>query len=149
VTPELFLDAGWQGGPRGGQRLGTAAVRDGDAGAALGAHAHGCLTGAAQPDHEHGLAAEIHSASSGLLHVYTLGAVRRIHQNGKGLAKAPKTGSRAKGRYLTFSVRTRPRTAHANDTIQNRTTMRDSGQPSFSKWWWMGAIRKMRFLVRL
>ena len=41
---------------------------------------------------------------------------------------------------------TRPRMA---DTIQNRTTIFCSAQPSFSKWWWIGAIRKTRLPVRL
>ena len=49
----------------------------------------------------------------------------------------------------TFKVSSRPRTAQEKETIQKRTTMRDSGQPIFSKWWWMGAIRKTRFPVAL
>ena len=53
------------------------------------------------------------------------------------------------GSHLTFRVVMRPRIAQANETIQKRTTILDSGQPSFSKWWWIGAIRKMRFLVFL
>ena len=28
--------------------------------------------------------------------------------------------------------------------IQKRTMIFGSGQPFFSKWWWIGAIRKMR-----
>ena len=43
----------------------------------------------------------------------------------------------------------RPRIAQAKDTIQKRTTILDSGHPSFSKWWWIGAIKKMRFFVLL
>ena len=39
------------------------------------------------------------------------------------------------GRYRAFKVTTKPKVAHMKDTIQNLTTMRDSGQPSFSKWW--------------
>ena len=35
------------------------------------------------------------------------------------------------------------------ETIQKRITTVDSGQPIFSKWWWIGAIRKMRFPVAL
>ena len=34
------------------------------------------------------------------------------------------------------------------EMIQKRTITFGSGQPFFSKWWWMGAIRKMRFLKR-
>src|SRR5262249_61869578 len=34
--------------------------------------------------------------------------------------------------------------AHTTDTIQKRTMICGSGHPSSSKWWWMGAIRKMR-----
>ena len=30
------------------------------------------------------------------------------------------------------------------ETIQKRTTIFCSAQPSFSKWWWIGAIRKTR-----
>src|SRR5438552_2703391 len=44
-------------------------------------------------------------------------------------------------RHRTLSVSNSPRIAQANDTIQKRTTIRDSGQPFFSKWWWIGAIR--------
>jgi len=36
--------------------------------------------------------------------------------------------------YLTLSVVMRPRIAQAKETIQKRTTIRDSGHPSFSKW---------------
>ena len=39
--------------------------------------------------------------------------------------------------------------ASISATIQNRTTMVDSAQPSFSKWWWIGAIRNTRRPVRL
>ena len=49
----------------------------------------------------------------------------------------------------TFKVRSKPTMAQKKETIQKRTTMRDSGQPFFSKWWWIGAIRKMRLLVAL
>ena len=49
----------------------------------------------------------------------------------------------------TFRVSRSPRTAQEKETIQKRTTMRDSGQPIFSKWWWMGAMRKMRLFVIL
>ena len=34
-------------------------------------------------------------------------------------------------------------------TIQNRITTVGSDQPSFSKWWWIGAIRNTRRPVRL
>ena len=33
--------------------------------------------------------------------------------------------------------------------IQNRITTVDSDQPSFSKWWWIGAMRNTRLPVRL
>ena len=33
--------------------------------------------------------------------------------------------------------------------IQNRMTIVISAQPTSSKWWWMGAIRKTRFPVSL
>ena len=52
-------------------------------------------------------------------------------------------------RHRTLSVSNSPRIAQANETIQKRTTIRDSGQPFFSKWWWIGAIRKTRCPVRL
>ena len=32
------------------------------------------------------------------------------------------------------------------EMIQNRTMMRGSGQPFFSKWWWIGAIKNCRVL---
>jgi hypothetical protein len=38
----------------------------------------------------------------------------------------------------------RPTSASTTATIQKRITTVDSRQPSFSKWWWIGAIRKMR-----
>ena len=58
-----------------------------------------------------------------------------------------KTGDGDHG-YLSFSV-DRPMRASMAATIQKRTTTVDSAQPIFSKWWWMGAIRKMRFPVAL
>ena len=51
-------------------------------------------------------------------------------------------------RYRTFSVAS-PSMARISEMIQNRITICGSAQPRFSKWWWIGAIRKMRFLVRL
>ena len=38
----------------------------------------------------------------------------------------------------------RPTMARTMEMIQKRITTVDSFQPSFSKWWWIGAIRKMR-----
>ena len=35
------------------------------------------------------------------------------------------------------------------ETIQKRITTVDSDQPTFSKWWWIGAIRKILRPVRL
>ena len=43
----------------------------------------------------------------------------------------------------------RGQTASMMEMIQKRTMTRGSGHPSFSKWWWMGAIKKMRFLKSL
>ena len=50
--------------------------------------------------------------------------------------------------HRSFSV-ARPMTARISETIQKRMTICGSAQPSFSKWWWIGAIRNTRFLVRL
>ncbi len=50
--------------------------------------------------------------------------------------------------YRTFNVAS-PIIARISEMIQKRMTICGSAQPRFSKWWWMGAIRKMRFLVRL
>ena len=50
--------------------------------------------------------------------------------------------------HLTFSV-ARPIIARIRLMIQNRITICGSAQPFFSKWWWIGAIRKMRLFVRL
>ena len=61
------------------------------------------------------------------------------------------TGLRGRGSgafYRTFSV-ARPIIARMSEMIQKRITICGSAQPFFSKWWWIGAIRKMRFLVRL
>ena len=60
-----------------------------------------------------------------------------------------KQGALVKLHQRTFRVRRSPSTAQEKETIQKRTTMRDSGQPIFSKWWWMGAMRKMRLFVIL
>src|SRR5699024_216774 len=38
-----------------------------------------------------------------------------------------------------------PRMPSRTAIIQKRTTIFDSGHPFFSKWWWMGAIKKTRF----
>jgi hypothetical protein len=64
----------------------------------------------------------------------------------------PRQGNRRAGdpvlAYRNFSVAS-PTIARISDTIQNRITICGSAQPFFSKWWWIGAIRKTRFLVRL
>ena len=57
----------------------------------------------------------------------------------------PGTGIMA---YRSFRV-ARPASASMAETIQKRITTVDSGQPIFSKWWWIGAIRKMRLPVAL
>ena len=49
--------------------------------------------------------------------------------------------------HLIFSV-ARPMSAKRNARIQNRTTTCVSFHPPISKWWWMGAQRKTRFLSR-
>ena len=48
----------------------------------------------------------------------------------------------------TFSVAS-PINASTSAMIQNRITIWGSAQPRFSKWWWIGAIRKTRLPVRL
>lgn len=50
--------------------------------------------------------------------------------------------------HLNFRVAS-PIMARPTEIIQNRTTTWLSVQPSFSKWWWIGAIRKTRFPVSL
>ena len=45
--------------------------------------------------------------------------------------------------YLSLRV-ARPTMARTKETIQKRITTVDSFHPSFSKWWWIGAIRKTR-----
>src|SRR5690606_33377466 len=46
--------------------------------------------------------------------------------------------------YLTLRL-TNVISASRIETIQKRTLIFGSGQPFSSKWWWMGAIRKIRF----
>ncbi len=48
----------------------------------------------------------------------------------------------------SFSVAS-PISASTRLMIQNRITICGSAQPFFSKWWWIGAIRKTRLPVRL
>src|SRR5690606_29967472 len=48
----------------------------------------------------------------------------------------------------SFSV-ARPMSARMSEMIQKRITICGSAQPFFSKWWWIGAIRKTRLPVRL
>jgi hypothetical protein len=60
----------------------------------------------------------------------------------------PKTALMALWAQRTFSV-ANPIIARIRLMIQNRITICGSAQPFFSKWWWIGAIRKIRFLVRL
>ena len=69
---------------------------------------------------------------------------------GQGACKhAPYGGMGGRVRfYRTFSVAS-PTIANIKLMIQKRMTIWGSAQPRFSKWWWMGAMRKMRFLVRL
>src|SRR5690606_38854871 len=50
--------------------------------------------------------------------------------------------------HLSLSVAS-PSRANMIDTSQKRITTVDSGQPSCSKWWWIGAMRKTRLPVRL
>ena len=50
--------------------------------------------------------------------------------------------------YRTFNV-ANPTSARINEIIQNRITIWLSAQPRFSKWWWIGAIRKTRLPVNL
>ena len=50
--------------------------------------------------------------------------------------------------HLTFSV-ANPIIARVQLMIQNRITICGSAQPFFSKWWWIGAIRKIGVSVRL
>ena len=44
--------------------------------------------------------------------------------------------------HLSFRV-ARLNTANMIAMIQKRTMTRGSGQPFFSKWWWIGAIKKI------
>ncbi len=48
----------------------------------------------------------------------------------------------------TFRV-ARPISTSTTLMIQKRTITRGSGQPFSSKWWWIGAMRKMRLPVSL
>ncbi len=50
--------------------------------------------------------------------------------------------------HLNFRV-ARPARARRKAMIQKRMTTVGSDQPFFSKWWWIGAIRKKRFPVNL
>jgi hypothetical protein len=97
------------------------------------------------------------SAASGWRSVTVTRAPRRAHSAAAATPERPRptTSTRLPARstpaiaHLTFRVTSSPATANEKAMIQARTTMRDSGQPFFSKWWWMGAIRNTRFLVRL
>lgn len=51
-------------------------------------------------------------------------------------------------RQRIFSVAS-PIRARISEMIQKRITICGSCQPFFSKWWWIGAIRKTRRPVRL
>src|SRR4051794_2391857 len=57
-------------------------------------------------------------------------------------------GEGAGGDHLSLSV-ARPASASTKLMIQKRITTVGSDQPICSKWWWIGAIRKTRFPVRL
>jgi hypothetical protein len=50
--------------------------------------------------------------------------------------------------HRSFKVE-RPASASITEMIQNRITICGSVQPNCSKWWWIGAILKMRFPVSL
>src|ERR1700728_2337606 len=50
--------------------------------------------------------------------------------------------------HRSFNVE-RPASASITEMIQNRITICGSVQPSCSKWWWIGAILKMRLPVSL
>src|SRR5690606_27960177 len=64
---------------------------------------------------------------------------------GRGHARSREAqDQRAKAHgYLTLRL-TRVISASRMETIQKRTMIFGSGQPLSSKWWWMGAMRKMR-----
>src|SRR5436190_5296846 len=57
-------------------------------------------------------------------------------------------GEGARGDHRSFNVLS-PASARMKLTIQKRITTVGSDQPRCSKWWWIGAIRKTRFPVRL
>src|SRR5690349_5628474 len=58
------------------------------------------------------------------------------------------SGESLGGDHLSLRV-LRPASASTKLMIQKRMTTVGSDQPRCSKWWWIGAIRKTRFPVRL
>src|SRR5690606_30783231 len=77
---------------------------------------------------------------------------QRVRSGHAGTAQPEKGNlSAGKGRcrdHLSFSVE-RPIRASITAMIQKRMTTWLSVQPSFSKWWWIGAMRKTRLPVVL
>src|SRR6201995_921803 len=72
-----------------------------------------------------------------------------ILRGSQGLAPQDDVAAGASHRtHRSFSVE-RPASASITEMIQNRITICGSVQPSCSKWWWIGAILKMRFPVSL
>lgn len=63
-------------------------------------------------------------------------------QPGRGIAAGAKSEN-CHGRHRIFRVETATM-AQRIPRIQKRITTFDSGQPSFSKWWWIGAMRNTR-----
>ena len=66
-------------------------------------------------------------------------------EDGDGLAEAhlEELGDGERHRQRILSV-ARPASAKPSDRTQKRSTTLVSGQPSFWKWWWIGAMRKKR-----
>src|SRR5207248_3958514 len=71
--------------------------------------------------------------------------VRRGHA---ALSQPDHQGMAALEVHLSFSEASAI-SASMMETIQKRTMIFGSAQPCSSKWWWMGAMRKMRRPVRL
>ena len=65
-------------------------------------------------------------------------------QNARHLSRPQRQWVRSAAHlHLSFRV-LRAKRPRIMDMIQKRITTLGSGQPFFSKWWWKGAMRKMR-----
>ena len=128
-------------GPRAGF---LPVIPDNDMGAACLQCGGGRLAGATETQNGDGLAGNTLDGDHG----FTLGCRAQIAQPASCFGTVGRASAHRNGVHRSFSVDS-PIRARISAMIQKRITIWLSFQPFFSKWWWIGAIRKTRLPVFL